>query len=307
VPGAWDTCKRCHAALIDRVPALAGHVAGPAPNPVPSAPAPMPAAAPAAAGPPPLPTLPQRVAPPLPPTTPPGGAYDASYNAPARLGGPIGPGGYVPPASFGADDGGAGSWAAPPLQPASASKPAWLKVLVVAIAIVVGFAGFRFVQARLNAPPAAVQDYIDGDGVTYAPAGGTYSIRFPQQPAVSTQTDPANGTTVELALIEEEQWEAVLAVAVLPQPIPPGDARALMQVAAAGGNSAISGEIDEQEATTHEGHPALDLEFEPPDGYPMHARIVVVGNRMFMVAAHAVHGTGAFFDELVESLHVSAV
>jgi hypothetical protein len=42
--------------------------------------------------------LPRRVAaPPLPTATPSGGGYDQSYNAPVKLGGPIGPGGYEPP------------------------------------------------------------------------------------------------------------------------------------------------------------------------------------------------------------------
>jgi hypothetical protein len=255
-----------------------------------------------AAGPPPLPTLPQRTAPPLPTASPPAGAYDASYNAPTKLGTPIGPGGYVPPASFGSEDG-ASKWTAPAATKSPARSP-WLRVLAVAVVLVVGFAGVRFVQERLNTPPAAVRAFIDGEGVTYSSPNG-YSIRLPQQPTVSTQSDPTNGTTFELALIEEENWEAVLAVAVLPAAIPATDAQQLMEVAAAGGNAAISGEIERQEATTHEGHPALDVEFEPPDGYPMHARVVVVGSRVYMVAAHAVNGTDDFFDALVESLHVA--
>jgi hypothetical protein len=271
VPDVWDTCRRCQAALPEPVPATVG----------------APAVPPAGCAP----------------------GYDASFTDPVRLGAPVGPAGTFGPAAY--DPSGAaasadarGGWEAPVAAPARTARSPLLAILVVATVLVVGIAGWRFVQAKLNAPPAAVQAYIDGGGVTHAPAGAGYSVRLPETPSVTTAS--VNGGSVDVALTEADDWEAGVAVITLPQPISDAEARTMMELAASGGTGAIAGELEDTEVTTHEGRPALDVRIKPPDGHPMRARVVTAGNRIYLLAVHAVHGTGKFFEAAVASFHLSA-
>jgi hypothetical protein len=289
VPETWEACKRCHVALMERIPVLAATVASPV------------AAPPARGEPAKLPPLPTRVAPPLPTAAPISGAYDPSFNAPASLIGPIGPGGYEPPAEFTSEPADAPLWA--PLPATSTRRSPFVLVLIAALALALGFGGWKYLQTKLNAPPRAVQAFLDGGGVAYGPPGGGYTIRLPETPEVTSHD--ANGVHLDVAVIEKDQWEAGLAVITSAQPITDADAQWMMESAAASSNSAISGKVEGKQVTTHDGHPALDVTIDAPDGHPMHARLVTSGNRMYVVLAHSVHGTEAFFDELVSSFHIT--
>jgi hypothetical protein len=293
VPDGWDTCKRCHAALTERVPTGVGArratpYSAPGTRPV-ALLAPLPPPAP----PPPLPAAPK----PAP--------YDPGFSAPVRLGVPDAFPAAPPPApppSRAAEH----TWSPP--EPAGRSSSPWLRLLTAVVVVGLGLSGWQFVQSKLHAPPAAVQAYDHGDGPTYAPIGQGFSVRLPALPAESVRTVTVNGVpvTMHLALLQNEQWEAGVVMIDLPGPLPARNDEAAMRGAFAQGNSAIGGHIETQELTTHEGWPAMDGEITPPDGHPLLARIIVVNKRAYVLLAHAVNGTGSFFNTLVNSFHVVA-
>jgi hypothetical protein len=163
------------------------------------------------------------------------------------------------------------------------------------------------VRNWLYQPPAEVQAFIDGEGVEYAPAGAGYTIRLPGTPEEVSTTQNVMGRAVTMhgAVIERDEWEAGVVVIDLPAAVPAADTEAVMRGAISGGNSSISGAIKDQEVTTHEGFPALDVEIEPPDGHPFLARLTIANNRLYMVMAHSVRAADAMFDELVASFHLA--
>jgi len=308
VPETWDTCKRCHAALVDRVPALAGNVAaGPAPAPPPRAPA---TAAPAG-GPPPLPTLPRRtVPPPLPTAAPPLGGYDQSYNLPAKLGGPIGPGGYEPPMSFAAEAASA-TWAPPTPTITKSSRSAWRKVVAVLVVLVVAYGGWRVVQDRfLDHVPKGTEAYAGGGGVTYAPAGHHYQVRLPVMPVESTASDTVDGQvyTAYNAVIERlpDGWEmAVGTVAVGPRPGLADEVLDEALLSTATGMAAAAHATTKQHTTiTHEGFRGIDVSLDTGDGYPAKMRLFFDGANVFYLLVHSSSGADKLFDELAGSFHV---
>jgi hypothetical protein len=208
----------------------------------------------------------------------------------------------MPPPSMAAEH----TWSPP--ETAERSSPPWLRILATLLVIGLGFSGWQFVQSKLHAPPAEVQAYNHGSGPTYAPSGQGFMARLPALPAESVRTVTVNGVpvTMHLALLQNEQWEAGIVMIDLPAPMPAANNEAAMRAAFAQGNSAIGGRLEKQELTTHEGWPAMDGEITPPDGHPLLARIVAVNQRAYILLAHAVNGTGSFFETLVESFHVAA-
>ncbi len=316
VPETWDTCKRCHAALVDRVPALAGNVAaGPAPASTKAAtpaPAPIPPAPGApAGGPPQLPTLPRRtVGPPLPTAAPPSGAYDQSYNLPAKIGGPIGPGGYEPPMSFAAESA-SPTWAAPNPTHTRTSRSSWRKVVAVLVVLVVAYGGWRVVQDRFfDHLPQGTEEYAGGGGVTYAPAGHHYQVRLPVPPVESTASDTVDGQvyTAYNALIERlpDGWEiAVGTVAIGPRPGLTDEVLDAALLSTATGMAAAANATTKQHSTiTHEGYRGIDVSLDTGDGYPAKMRLFFDGSNVFYLLVHSSSGAGKLFHELTDSFHV---
>jgi hypothetical protein len=301
VPDAWDTCKRCHAALKERVAAGAG-VRRATPYSDPGT-RPAGAAAPAGAlpkpGPPPLPTLPA--------PSRPGPAFDPGYAAPARLGIPDPNAEAFTPPSVTTDPNGT-SWS-PPAPPVRAGRTTVaVRVLAGVVVALLALGGWQLVQSKRHQPPAAVAAYNRGSGATYAPAGLGFTARLPAMPTETTRSAMVNGATVTMhaALVSSDQWEAGIVVIDLPAPLPAQGRDTAMREAFAQGSDAVTGRLGGPKTTTHEGWPAMDAEITPPDGHPLLARIIVVNRRAYMLMAHSVEGTHGFFDTLVDSFHVMA-
>ena len=257
-----------------------------------------------------MPTLPRRAAPPLPTAAPPSGGYDQSYNAPVKLGGPIGPGGYEPPMSFAAEAE-SGTWAAPAASTTKSSGAPWLKIIAVLVVLAVGYGGFRVVQDRFftNLPPGT-EAYADGGGVAYAPAGHHYEVRLPVAPVESTASDTVNGQvyTAYNALIERlsDGWE--MAVGTVEIGAQPGVTDTVLDEAllstANGMAAAASATTKSHTTISHEGYRGMDVELDTSDGYPAKMRLFFDGSNMFYLLVHASSGADTLFDELTGSFHV---
>ncbi|MGQ0825645.1 MAG: hypothetical protein ACT4OX_11595 [Actinomycetota bacterium] len=316
VPADWEECKRCHAAVTAGV--LAPVTA------TPSAPAATPSAAPAApwlrppgpSAPSAAPPPPSRPSPSAPPEiATPGGhvapsGFDPRYAAPARIGLPGAPGGPTP-SGLGAASPyervptASSQWSTP-VTPVKRSSGSLKKLLCVGLLCLGAFVGWEYVGAWRNAVPAEVEEYVDGGGVEYAPAGMGYSVRLPETPTETSDTQSAYGmsVTINAAIIERDQWEAGVAVTDLPVVVPDDQAEAVMREAIAGGTSAMAGEFESAEVTTHSGLPAMDATLDGPDGHPVRVLVVMSGSRLYILMAHAVQGTEKIFDELVESFSI---
>jgi hypothetical protein len=300
VPDSWDTCKRCHAALKERVAAGAGmRRATPYSDP---GTRPAPVAAPVGLAPkpppPPLPTQDRGSS---------AAAFDAGYSAPARLGVPDPDTNTFAPPPSSADPNGA-HWS-PPAPPARTSHTTLaVRVLAAIVVVLIALGGWQFLQSKRHAPPAEVAAYNRGRGPRYAPLGQGFTARLPAIPTETTQTATVNGATVamHIAIVRSDQWEAGIVTIDLPAPLPAQGQDAAMRDAFAQGSDSVSGRVDGQKTTTHEGWPAMDAEITPPDGHPLLARIIVVNSRAYMLMAHSVDGTRGFFDTLVDSFHVMA-
>jgi hypothetical protein len=278
VPESWDTCKRCHAALKDRVPAtVAGGRIG---------------------------TTPYAAAPPA-------NSYEAGYDAPVRIGFPdptaAGNGGTSVPQARHADAG--ESWSAP-VAKAPPTRPSFrlIPALVVAIVVTLGFFGWQTYQDRKNAPPAGTREWVDGDGVAYAPPGRGYNVRLPDNPAEQTLTQNVAGASVaaHVAYTTGDDWEMAVATADVGA-IPGGIVDAALSGAAGGFASGTGGEVKDQKRTEHQGHAAVDATVDIGDDFPARVRVVYDGARAYVLVVHAKSGARVLFDELVESFRLQAV
>jgi hypothetical protein len=304
LPEVWDTCRKCGAPVATGGGVTAG-----------VAPAATGAGAAASWARPPVAPGPPAAAPPAPVGRAAGavGAADLRYAAPVRLGfgdGDGDAGAGTAAGVAGRDDPRPGGWGPPPVvaapRPGASRAPAKLvSLLLVAGLAAGGWFGWKLVrpQPRMAAETKA---FVDGAGIDYEPFGMGYSVRLPRQPVATSQTVGAGGMTVTLnvALIEEEEWEVGVAVADLGFEVTPDMVDQVFAQGIEGAAAETGGEVVGEERITFAGRPAVDAEFEAPDGYPARALIVIDGNRLYMVLAHAAAGTEAIYDEMVDSFRI---
>jgi hypothetical protein len=271
----WTECKRCGA---------------PASAPAPTVAAPPPVAAqwggPTVNASTPTPTL----------TPPADSGFDPRYAAPARIGYP----GSVSPMP-------ASGWVAPPpsVKPVKTKGRGLFRFVAFAAAGIAAVVGFNAVQTWRTAPPAEVKSYLHGDGVTYSPRGLGFSVRLPEQPQETTQTETVSGAsvTIHMATIEKSNWEVALGVVELPIVVPEADADAVLRGSIAGVTTVpgMAGTIEEQTSTTFQGHHAVDATLKADDGHPVEIKTVAVGSRLYILAAHSVRATSDLIDEMADS------
>jgi hypothetical protein len=230
--------------------------------------------------------------------------FDPRYSAPARIGfgDPTTPS-YAPP--WPRDPWSSGTRSVAKKSPFSTSLG---RALLVVLLTLGGFAGWKYMQAVRNAPPEEVAAFLDGEGDTYTPVGLGYSVRMPFAPTVSTQTETVYGATVtiSMAVIEREDWELGVGVFDLPVQVPDAQADSVLREAVSGGTAEISGTLEEQASTTHQGLPAVDAQLKADDGHPVHVRVVASGSRIYLVMAHSITATDDIFDELVASFDLAS-
>jgi hypothetical protein len=271
VPESWDTCKRCHAALKERVPATAaGGRVGITPY----------------AG-------------------SPSNTFDPGFSAPVRLGLPEpGTAGAAAPS---VPDGG---WTWTPSAPApvrSRSTFRFVPAIVIALVLGLGWFGWQAYQARRDLPPDETREWVDGGGEAYAPAGRGYDVRLPVTPIEHTMTQTVAGMSVSahIAYSGGDGWDIAVASADVGA-IPDGAIDAALSGSAGGFASGTGGEVKSQRRTEHDGHPAVDATVDVGDDFPARVRVIYDGTRAYVLVVHARSGAGVMFDELVQSFRMTS-
>ncbi len=140
-------------------------------------------------------------------------------------------------------------------------------------------------------------------GVGFTSHDGAYSMMLPTSPAEAGSAPvlgAAPGARRTLAQIDD----AVLAVSVRALPETPSDPNGILVISSAESAVASGGTITHAEAAIHDGHPAIDVVVDVPEGTG-HLRLVLVDDRLYSASVVSSEPDGLGFERLVETLDVT--
>jgi len=281
VPPAWERCKRCDADLADaRARELVGAGATRSVTPA----HPHAHSVPSAATPPPATKSCTRPALPFDPVAP----LDvrASYER-------------VPTAGE--------SWAA------ATAKPSTRKLPIVGLLLAVLIGGsiwFAWKQATARTVPDGLKGYVhDGEGVEYSSPIGRFSVTLPTTPLETSESFVVSGAPMMISAVVsvvEEHAVGVLWFDAPPELVSTNDMNAALQQFAEGYAVSDGQVVVELDYVDAGGYPAVDATVESA-AVSGKVRVVLVAQRVYVLAAGGTDGGAAGFDTLVGSFTTTPV
>lgn len=140
------------------------------------------------------------------------------------------------------------------------------------------------------APPAPVLQTDDA---------GKFRAEFPSAPLREETPITEPGVNLVMITYTHETADEGLVVGYIDYP--KGGQTAKMLDGAADGSAAnVKGKVQSKTPTTFMGHPAMDVVMKAPEGV-VHERLVLRGNRLYMLIGTGPSGRPASYDRLLET------
>jgi hypothetical protein len=230
-----------------------------------------------------------------PPTAPPPSAPPPAYGTTAP----------APPVHPQRDMFGPTTWAPAPVITTKrrAGNPRAAIAVVVVMFMASAAIGYTVLTHR-NALPAGTSDFVNGKGITYTPADASYTVQFPTQPEVDSQSSRIGSysVTTNMAIVTADNYELGTAEAVLPVNVPESK---IDQVLNGGADASMSGihasGVDIRSRMQLDGLPALEVRAKGPDGYSVREIVAVSSRYIFVLFVHAKTGTDRLYSALKSS------
>jgi hypothetical protein len=187
----------------------------------------------------------------------------------------------------------------------------WKRVAIAVFVVVLAVFGLNAWKSMRSAPAKDLSEYVDGEGIDYAPDGLGYSIRLPQAPAArsATQTFEDVDVATHSATVEGDNWELVVGALTLPFSIEDDVTRDVLRDAVESDvrtQPMFAGStVEQMTESTHAGHPAIEVQLEASDGNPFAMKYVMAGDSIYMFGAHAARGADKVFAAMNESFELT--
>src|SRR5262249_41296557 len=149
--------------------------------------------------------------------------------------------------------------AAPPKR----STPLGAVVGAIIVVLIVVVVGYSYVANR-DAVPSGTSAFVNGHGVPFSAADGTFSVEMPPQPTADQRPISVNGLSANLtaATVETDSYEMGAASFVLPAPIPQNAVTTTLESAMKAGVANVDGKVLHENNITRGGVPALEATFK---------------------------------------------
>ena len=185
------------------------------------------------------------------------------------------------------------------------ARPMLARVLVVVVLGAGAYLAYPHVRTLIAAHfvPADLRGYVEGRGVSYAPAGQGYAVRLPSSPVARDAPVVVSGgeppALMHRSIVAGAHFSIVIRVADLPaaNALPNGPLGALHDAQLAG--SAPS----HVRAVTFLGQTALD--YDLPGNPATHARMFVRGLHVYVISVQSSASVSTVFDTLTGSFKLT--
>jgi hypothetical protein len=198
-------------------------------------------------------------------------------------------------------------WTPPdPVAPPPAASNKSPRALVAIICVVAMALGWVTIGNLLNKDslPSGTSDFVSGHGVAYSSPDHTFDARFPKAPTVERRplSTPTASVTINLAQVQTDDYELVAASMVLPVSVPSAQVDTVLHDILRAGAESQGATISSEEKVTHYGATGIEVHAQVRDGYPARLMVLISRNHVYLLGAHAKHGTERLYDALVSSL-----
>jgi hypothetical protein len=163
-------------------------------------------------------------------------------------------------------------------------------------------------KARSLAVPKGTQEFVEGRGIAYIAADGSYSAQFPVEPTVQDAPMQVESVTVNVssASVSTNDYEMAAASMSIPGVAVPTDRiDTVLEQSLQGGVQRADAEVISKKRITRGGLPALDAKLKAPDGYGARALVMLSGSRLYLLFVHSKTGSDRLFKAFDESFVVS--
>jgi hypothetical protein len=164
------------------------------------------------------------------------------------------------------------------------------------------------VKARSLAVPEGTKAFVEGNGIVFTAADGSYSAEFPIEPTVEEAPMTVESVTVNVsaASVTTNDYEmAAASMSLRGVKVPKDRVDELLEESLQGGVQRSDAEVVSKERITRGGLPAIDAKLKAPDGYGARALVVLSGSRLYLLFVHAKTGSDRLFNAFNESFVVS--
>jgi hypothetical protein len=194
--------------------------------------------------------------------------------------------------------------AAPPVPvgpaPRRRSRSRALLGLVV-VSMLLGWVAYGHLR---NSLPPGTSDFVAGHGVAYSSPDHTFDAQFPSAPTLQHQVIPVASTavTINLAQSQTDDYEVVAASMVLPVAVPAGQVQTIVHEVLNEATASQGATIESEAPVDRNGATGVEVRAKVRDGYAARFIVLVSGNRVYLLGAHAKRGTDRLYDALLASL-----
>lgn len=124
---------------------------------------------------------------------------------------------------------------------------------------------------------------LGGEGGETPFAGDGFRVAFPGKPKITTQAVP--GVTLKMWLVEKKTGAFFVAVANLPEPVPPGMEKVVLDKARDGALKNARAELKAEKDIQAGKHPGREIVagLNQPQGALLRLRLFLVGQRLYQV------------------------